>query len=168
MGIFSVLFGAGIALLYERFKSEPNAEKQRGGGTIYIRLFVLLMFGYLHMIYLWSGDVLMIYAAWGMFLFPFIGASKKGLMVLFVILYSIVVLSVLGTRFEPENLPVMAYEQLKGLYLPTAAQVEQIVNIYHGTRADITHFESSLTINGKEPKLEVFIILVMETFFRFI
>ncbi|RYV00852.1 hypothetical protein SOPP22_18820 [Shewanella sp. OPT22] len=163
MGIFSVLFGAGLALLYEKFKSEPSVEKQRGAGTIYIRLFVLLIFGYLHLNYLWSGDILMFYAAWGMVLFPFIGSSKKGLTILFVVLYSIVILGALGTRFDAEGLSQNELSQISVFFKPTVEQAEHLIEIYRGSLSDIANFESSLTVDDKEMGMGVLLILMMDS-----
>ena len=162
MGLFSILFGAGIALLYEKFNTE-NKEKPRGGGTIYIRLFVLLFFGYLHMTYLWSGDVLMIYAAWGMVLFPFVGASVKGLTTWFVVFYALVILfSLFGMSLNPEALSEEVQQQLMFWLIPTAEQIELITQVYRGSMDDIVTFESTLTVDGKPMDDSVVWLLFME------
>lgn len=57
MGIFSILFGAGIVLFADR-----AADKgARGGGLSLWRNLLLLGIGALHMA-LWDGDILMVYA----------------------------------------------------------------------------------------------------------
>ena len=163
MGIFSVLFGAGLALLHEKFEAEDNPKVQRGSGTIYIRLFVLLVFGYLHMTYLWSGDVLMLYAAWGMCLFPLVGVSQRGLSICFAVLYSIVVVSALGANIDVAALNEQSYQQFMLLFIPSAEQAQQMTNIYQGSLADIAQFENTLTLDGKEIPLDVFMPLLMES-----
>jgi uncharacterized protein len=65
--IFSLLFGIGFALQLGR------AEARGDSGTArYIRrLLVLLAFGIAHMVFLWMGDILALYALMGMVLLLF-------------------------------------------------------------------------------------------------
>jgi len=56
--LFSILFGAGFALMLERAVS-------RGApfwGVYLRRLFVLLLFGLAHILLVWSGDILLVYS----------------------------------------------------------------------------------------------------------
>jgi uncharacterized protein len=56
--LFSMLFGAGFALMYER-----AVERGRGFWTVYLRrLLILLVFGLVHLVLIWSGDILLTYA----------------------------------------------------------------------------------------------------------
>lgn len=75
-GLFTLFFGVSAVLIIKKL------EKQFGeldAITIYFRrLLWLLVFGLVHAyILLWSGEVLFHYAVLGMFLFPFIKASRK-------------------------------------------------------------------------------------------
>ena len=65
MTIFSMLFGAGIALMAGRAEA-------RGGGrrTHYRRMAWLAVIGLLHAHLLWAGDVLFLYAVCGMLVYP--------------------------------------------------------------------------------------------------
>lgn len=66
MTIFSMLFGAGIVLMWERAQA-------RGGklaGLYYRRLFWLLVIGLLHAWFIWFGDILFYYAVVGMLVYP--------------------------------------------------------------------------------------------------
>ncbi|GEM45043.1 DUF418 domain-containing protein [Deinococcus cellulosilyticus] len=66
MALFSLLFGASMMLLIQKLKSQ-----QRPAARIhYIRNGWLLVFGLLHMILLWDGDILLVYALCGMVLYP--------------------------------------------------------------------------------------------------
>lgn len=62
--LFSLLFGIGFSIILR------NAERRGGNGlrVFYRRMAVLLLFGFLHLLFLWSGDILMLYAAMGMLL----------------------------------------------------------------------------------------------------
>ncbi|MEE4638347.1 MAG: DUF418 domain-containing protein [Wenzhouxiangella sp.] len=56
--LFSMLFGAGFALMYER-----AAERGQAFWRVYLRrLLILLAFGLIHMLLIWSGDILLTYA----------------------------------------------------------------------------------------------------------
>lgn len=62
--IFSLLFGIGFSIILE------NNFKRGANGLIifYRRMFYLLLIGFAHLMLIWSGDILMLYAAVGMLL----------------------------------------------------------------------------------------------------
>ena len=70
--LFSILFGIGFSIQLE------NAGQKTG--TFYRRMAVLFVIGLLHLLFLWSGDILMLYAAMGMLLPLFRKLSTKGLL----------------------------------------------------------------------------------------
>ena len=62
--IFSLLFGIGFSIILENnFKRGAN-----GILVFYRRMFYLLLIGFAHLMLIWSGDILMLYAAVGMLL----------------------------------------------------------------------------------------------------
>ena len=71
--IFSVLFGIGFSIII------GNAMQRRANGMrfFYRRMLLLLGFGLAHLMLLWSGDILMLYAAMGMFLPLFWNCSEN-------------------------------------------------------------------------------------------
>lgn len=58
--LFSLLFGIGFSIQLD------NADQRTR--TFYRRMSVLFLIGLLHLLFLWSGDILMLYAAMGMLL----------------------------------------------------------------------------------------------------
>ncbi len=56
--LFSMLFGAGFALMAERAASLQS----RFWGIYLRRLFVLVLFGLAHMVLVWAGDILLVYS----------------------------------------------------------------------------------------------------------
>ena len=74
--IFSLLFGIGFSIIIS------NVTKKGGNAFVvfYRRMFVLLIIGFLHLMYIWSGDILMLYALMGMILPLFLKASDKTLL----------------------------------------------------------------------------------------
>jgi len=73
--IFSALFGYGIAI----FLSKPLTEGMSILPVVRRRLGVLLLVGILHLVFLWTGDILIFYSIFGFVLLLFIKVSNKGL-----------------------------------------------------------------------------------------
>ena len=70
--LFSLLFGMGFSIQL------ANAEGKLK--TFYRRMAVLLLIGLLHLFFLWSGDILMLYAVCGMFLPLFRKLSTRSIL----------------------------------------------------------------------------------------
>lgn len=104
--IFSLLFGIGFSIII------ANAMRRGANGfrIFYRRMFVLLLIGFLHLMFLWSGDILMLYALLGMLLPLFRNASNRAL---------------LGWAFVSLAIPVAVdfIVELSGIY-PSAPVVE--------------------------------------------
>lgn len=83
--IFSLLFGIGFSIII------TNAARKGANGfrIFYRRMFVLLLIGFLHLMFLWSGDILMLYALLGMLLPLFRNASNRALLVWAFVLMAI-------------------------------------------------------------------------------
>lgn len=75
--LFSLLFGIGFSIILERATAH-----HRGLGIFYRRMLILLGLGGLHLMFLWSGDILMLYALIGMGLPLFRNVSSRRLLVL--------------------------------------------------------------------------------------
>ena len=75
--IFSLLFGIGFSIILEN-------NRQRGANAtliFYRRMFWLLLIGFAHLILIWSGDILMLYALVGMTLPLFLRCKNQTLLV---------------------------------------------------------------------------------------
>jgi uncharacterized protein len=104
--LFSLLFGAGFALYLQRAQ-----QRERSGGWLFFRrLLVLGGFGLLHGLFIWSGDILFMYACIGLFMLLFFRRTpasrlpKWGLF-FYLIPIAMTALLVLGgwaTQFDPE------------------------------------------------------------------
>lgn len=64
--IFSILFGIGFSIIL----SNALQKGSDGLGIFYRRMTVLAAIGFMHLMFLWSGDILLLYALTGMLL-PF-------------------------------------------------------------------------------------------------
>ncbi|MFI4915642.1 MAG: DUF418 domain-containing protein [Phycisphaerales bacterium JB060] len=66
MAIFSMLFGAGVALMADRLTKTGRSA----AGVHYMRMVWLLVIGMLHAYLIWFGDILVAYALTGMLVYP--------------------------------------------------------------------------------------------------
>lgn len=75
--IFSFLFGLGFYI----FMTRAEARGEKVFRLFSRRLFVLLMFGILHIVLLWEGDILHTYAITGFFLLLFYRCKPKTILI---------------------------------------------------------------------------------------
>lgn len=98
--VFSFLFGVGLAVQYERFQKmdSPLYWLRR-------RMLVLLVFGLLHLLLIWNGDILAEYALAALLLLPLLAAPGWVLALSSLCLFAFyIVISIIP-------LPVAAYEK---------------------------------------------------------
>ena len=79
--LFSFLFGAGIAVQMERLSS-------RGGATVFLlrRFLVLLAIGIVHLVLIWNGDILTLYAVSGLLAIPLLRLPNLAMAIAGVVL----------------------------------------------------------------------------------
>ena len=75
--LFSILFGIGFYIIFSRALQKGG----KGIGFFYRRMAVLTLIGFMHLMFLWSGDILLLYALIGMVLPLFRHVSDKKLLV---------------------------------------------------------------------------------------
>lgn len=75
--LFSLLFGFGLVLLYERTTGRGQAFYP----IAFRRLFTLLAIGIIHTVFIWHGDILINYALLGLLMLLFMKLSGKGLLI---------------------------------------------------------------------------------------
>jgi uncharacterized protein len=102
--LFSLLFGWGIALQLQKV----NLEQQGATRLVKRRLWGMLLFGMMHLILLWTGDIVAFYAMLGFVLLLFRKSTDKKLLAWFVLLIlSPILLYALKMNFTwiraPEN-----------------------------------------------------------------
>jgi len=78
--LFSLLFGIGFSIILS------NAAKNNRNGLkiFYRRMFILFFIGLFHLVFLWAGDILILYACMGFFLPLFRNVSNRKLLQLAV------------------------------------------------------------------------------------
>lgn len=80
--LFSLLFGVGFSIMMSHLM-----EKGRGGiAVFYRRMGILAVIGLLHLMFLWSGDILLLYALVGLLLPLFRNVPDRKLLVIAAVL----------------------------------------------------------------------------------
>ncbi len=92
--LFSLLFGIGFAIQIGRLE-----QRGEGTGRYLRRLFILFLFGLAHLLLLWLGDILALYAAMGAVLLLFRRASDRALLVWAAILWTLPILWAAAIHF---------------------------------------------------------------------
>lgn len=114
--IFAVLFGVGFGIQAER----ALARSGRFNWTWARRCLVLLMFGLVHGLLIWFGDILLVYALVGLMLLVFRKRQDKTLVIWAIVLYCVPLL-LMTSLFVASQFGV-APPDMKP---PTAAAIEQ-------------------------------------------
>jgi uncharacterized protein len=74
--LFSILFGIGFSIILSR-----SLQKNKNGlAVFYRRMAALAVIGFLHLMFVWSGDILLLYALLGMLLPLFRNLSDRKLL----------------------------------------------------------------------------------------
>ncbi|MPY87829.1 MAG: DUF418 domain-containing protein [Luteitalea sp.] len=101
MTIFSMLFGAGIVLMTGR----AEARGDRPAVRHYRRMFWLLVFGLIHAYGLWYGDILVLYALCGLWVFLLRSRSPRTLLIVGALVLVVGSLLSIGGYFGIQQLP---------------------------------------------------------------
>ncbi|CAM3100482.1 DUF418 domain-containing protein [Filibacter tadaridae] len=131
--IFALLFGYGLNMQYEKAKMNDTPY----ASLLARRLGILLVFGLIHALLIWPGDVLFTYALMGFVMIAFMRIPKKWLVSLAIVLYVLPsgMLYLLTYMLEKAN-PNAMMEGYADIH-----QIELSISAYaHGTFAEIFSF----------------------------
>lgn len=95
LSLFSMLFGAGMILMWRRIESTGR----KFAPIYYRRLGWLLLFGILHAYFLWWGDILFYYAVCGLAIYPLRKLSAPTLIVSGFLIFMVTALLYIGIGF---------------------------------------------------------------------
>lgn len=130
MGLFSILFGAGVCLFAER------ALQKNGSSTLlhYKRNFWLLIFGLLHAHFIWYGDILVCYALCAFWVYWFRNKSVRFLIISSLLCLSIASLYSLFVNFALNNnyVPQDGIEEILYFWRPNQTQLAAEISAYAG------------------------------------
>ena len=120
MGLFSLLFGAGVMLFIERAAA-------RGSRAVLLNLWrngLLLGIGILHFL-LWEGDVLMVYAIASVILLALRKLPAKGLIALGAVLF----LLPIANDFWMQSIANRTDAPLVGIWTKPGADIEEFIGL---------------------------------------
>jgi len=129
MGIFSMLFGAGILLMSNRVE----LRRRRAGPLHYRRMAWLILFGLLHGHLLWSGDILWFYGVSGLVVYLFRKRSPRALVASALIFFAIgsalfMLFGYYVVHLPPDQLQAFAEEN----WTPTAEMIADEIATFRG------------------------------------
>jgi len=122
MGLFSLLFGAGMILFIDR----AAARGRRAVALNMWRNVLLLLIGIVHFM-VWDGDVLMAYAVSSFFLIPLRNLSNKALISLGVVVFALSVVGAVLSQYIADSTGT----SLSGIWEPGEVDTEDWVGVPH-------------------------------------
>ena len=151
MGIFSILFGAGIVLFSERLEAKNKSSL----GLHYKRNIGLWLIGMIHAYIIWSGDILVSYAICSFVLYWFRNKSVKNLFLLGLntLVFGAVLYMFIGNSLLhiPED---VYFEFVKG-WQPDYDAITKEVGIFQGGRLQQMAYSANAAF-----ALQTFIFLI--------
>ncbi len=141
MALFSMLFGASVMLLFQKMKQQGK----RAARVHYTRNAWLLVFGILHYVFIWQGDVLTIYALCAFFLYFFRNLKPSlqlTLGILFFLLPSVtnLMLAPQVRQLDQSNLKALTSE-----FAPTQAQLQEEIETFRGSYQEQINWRNGAT-----------------------
>ena len=147
--IFSLLFGIGCMMQYQKLKGSDKPFAP----FFYRRMFWLLVFGLVHLVGFWMGDILTLYALLGFLLVFFVDTSDKKLLSFAAILILIPLLNWLIINFLKFDYPQFLFQKSLDLwkhfgYPPSEYNGESFVDMqfYTNNGSWVDFFKMNLSI----------------------
>ncbi len=126
MTLFSILFGAGVALMTSRLETRGL----RSAPTHYRRMLWLILIGLLHAYVFWFGDILFAYAVCALWLYLFRRLKPRSLVILGVCVLSIGSLITLMASLSLPYWPEADRAELVHDWQPPAEEISAEVEAY--------------------------------------
>lgn len=155
-GLFSILFGASTLLVIERAQRDGASA----AASHYQRMGWLALIGAAHYYLIWAGDILTLYAACGLLLFLFRGASVRALWIwagLFLFIGFALMAATWGVfvaaqagSLPPEASAGMAegLRQIAAEMGPDASSYARDLALYRGGYGDIVAYRTGAQVLG--------------------
>jgi uncharacterized protein len=143
MGLFSLMFGAGIILMTDK----AVAKTGRSSGLHYRRNFWLLVIGLIHAYLIWYGDILVPYALCGFIVFLFRRKKARSLLTLGLIILAIGSLLYILNGISIPYMPQEAVNEIRTSWEPSPGMVEEEIEAYRGSFAEQTAMRAKSALN---------------------
>jgi uncharacterized protein len=134
MGLFSMLFGAGVLL----YAAKPTESGKPPRGLWFRRMFWLLMFGLVHAYLIWAGDILVPYALCGILVLWWVRRLPAWALMAGAVLFLAVgaALSV-GHGLSWESMDEDERAETAEIWMPTAEQARAQLDELHGSYPEV-------------------------------
>lgn len=120
--LFSMLFGAGIMLMAQRAKASGMSP----AWLHYKRMFWLLVFGVIHAIFIWYGDILVAYGIAGLWAFLFaLTTSGKTKILVGSIFILVMILLMASFALFADQMPEADLAEMIEMFQPTQAVIDR-------------------------------------------
>ena len=129
MAIFSMLFGAGIVLMWER----AQKAGKKFTGLHYRRTFWLLLFGLAHAHILWMGDILFCYAICGMFVYWLCGLKARWLIPIGLLVVSVASILSMASQVSMPYWDEAQKTEMAAGWVPSQEYIDEEIAAYRGT-----------------------------------
>ncbi len=130
--IFSALFGAGILLMTSRATERTG----RSAGIHYRRMLWMVLFGCLHGVFLWYGDILLGYALCGLIAFLFRNRGVVLLTIVGFVFLCIPALLMVGFSSYLESAPADEAREMLTMWSPSGETIQAEEAAYRGAYVD--------------------------------
>lgn len=154
MTIFSTLFGAGIALMWEKCESSGRGFL----GLHFRRMLVLMLFGLAHAYLLWFGDILFCYSVCGMVVCWLRKLRPAFLIPIGLAMILIPFLISLGFNAMIPMMPEKSFAEFKHGWYPPAELIQQENNAYQGSWLEQMPYRASTALMFQTFLLAIFFI----------
>jgi uncharacterized protein len=130
MGLFSMLFGAGVLL----YAAKPGKDGRPPRALWFRRMFWLLVIGLVHAYLVWDGDILVPYALCGLLLLWWVRRFRPSiLLALSIGVLTIGGLMSIGHGIAWESMPEAERAEERRIMMPTRAQALEQVAVMQGS-----------------------------------
>lgn len=141
MALFSMLFGASVMLLF----SKMTSEGKKAARIHYRRNAWLFLFGLLHGIFIWEGDVLLIYGACAFFLYFFRNFKPTLQLALGLIIFFLPSVSNLVIATQLGNLDGANIQTLQASFSPNEATINKDLALYQSNYQEQLNYRLTAT-----------------------
>jgi uncharacterized protein len=146
MGLFSMLFGAGVLL----YAAKPTASGAPPRGLWFRRMFWLLVIGLVHAYLIWDGDILVPYALCGLLLLWWVRRfSAPVLLAVAIVFLTVGAGLTIGHGMAWASMSEADRADELELYMPTPQQVDQQLARLRGSYGEVVASRATFVFMGQ-------------------